>query len=172
MKKVFLIALVALIAAPSAGATLRMYGDVKQRHWRWAARANTNMPIPDARFALYSGHDPQYLPGLREMYLPRPGHGGWTYWDERVLFLHELGHVYDFRHLSRAERNLFRATAGTPFAWWSKKTEVPPGEIFAEQYSACALGMTLRERDAIPSVSYGWEPPSNVGLCPLIRSFY
>lgn len=171
MTRLILVALTAALLVPaSADATLRMYGDVKPRHFNWAAQASENVPLPDQRFTILSGSDPMYFPGLREMYLPQPGHGDWTYWDEKVLFLHELGHVYDFTHLNRRERNLFRAAVQTPFGWWSQTAKVPPGEMFAEQYAACALGMTLRERDAIPAVSYGWEPPSDIGLCALIRS--
>lgn len=172
--KAFLsVALVALVLIPAASADLRMYGDARPRHFNWAREASINVPLPDQRFTILSGSDPQYLVGLREMYLPRPGRNGWSYWDERVLFLHELGHVYDFRHLNRAERNEFRAAVQTPFGWWSTKTDVPPGEMFAEEYAACALGMTRAEVEAVPSVTYGWLPDPVVepGLCSLIRSF-
>lgn len=173
MKKIAIAVLVLLLTPASAGATLKMTGDARPRHFNWARAAQANVPLPDQRFRIYSDADPMYFPGLREMYLPQPGWGGWTYWDEHVLFLHELGHVFDFTHLSRAERNQFRALVGTPCSWWSKRCKLPPGEMFAEMYAACGLGMTKLEVDAVPSVSYGWTPPlgADATLCLLIRSF-
>jgi hypothetical protein len=164
--------LIALLAPASADATLRMTGDAKPRHFNWARQAQTNVPLPDAQFELLSGSDPQYLPDLHEMYLPRPGQGGWTYWDEHALFLHELGHVYDFTHLNQQKRNQFRAMVRTSCGWWSTRCEVPPGEMFAEQYAACALATTKASLDAVPTVTYGWLPPAETeaALCRFIQA--
>ena len=116
---------------------------MKPRHWNWA-RGQQNVPLPSARFTLYHDADPQYFPGLREMYLPTPGRGGWTYWDERVLFLHELGHVFDFTHLNRAERNQFRAAVGH-----SLLLVVDEGEGTAGRDVRRAV-FSLRSRDDLP----------------------
>jgi hypothetical protein len=177
----------ALIFASPAGAAagFRMYGQDKPRHWKWAREAQKNVPLPQVRITI-AGEDmlggASYHPSTKTLRLPKPGFGGWTYWDERVLFLHELGHAFDFRHLDRFERVEFRALAGTSCSWLSTRCflvgyprkatyNVPPAEMFAEAYSACALGMTLEARDEVPSVSYGWEPPegSDSALCDLIR---
>jgi hypothetical protein len=170
-------------AVEHADARLRMYGDAKPRHFNWARQAQQNVPLPDQRIRLVSGYDPTYFPVSREMFLPQSGWGGWTYWDERVLFLHELGHVFDSRQLSKAERTRFRILARTRCSWWSDRCylageprkedyNVPPGEMFAEMYAACALGMTKEQVDEVPSVSYGWVPPegTDAAFCTLIRA--
>jgi hypothetical protein len=174
--------LIALLAPASADATLRMYGDARPRHFNWAREAQTNVPLPDLRLTIWSGSDPMYDPTLNDLFLPQPGWGSWTYHDEKLLFLHELGHAFDFRHLNRSERDRFRAVAGTSCSWWSTRCylpgqphvaewNVPPGEMFAEMYAACALGLTRAEVEAQDYPSYGWQPPADTTdtLCDLIR---
>ena len=159
-----------------------MVGGVRPRHRAWARAAQRNVPLPDARISIVSGYDPEYVPALHTVFLPEPGRGGWTYYQEHVLFLHELGHVFDQMEMTPAARDRFRAAAGTTCRWWARhcftlnrrsgeRIDLPPGEMFAEAYEACALGMTRRQVDDSGAVTYGWDPPngSDELLCRVIR---
>jgi hypothetical protein len=176
LKALCAISILALIVPASVDAALRMNGDVRPRHWKWAAQAQVNVPLPNVRIKLISGYDPEYFPIEREMYLPQPGWGGWTYKDEHILFLHELGHAFDTTELNSKQRNQFRALIGTRCVWWSTrcwngKHTLPPGERFAEAYSACAIGLTREQLEERGYVSYGWHPHPSIEskLCDLIR---
>lgn len=174
--------LAALILAPAASA-VTLVGDVRPRHRNWVREARQQMPVAKVTLRLNRAGCPFvggacYDDETRELYLPLAGRGGWTYWDERVLFLHELGHAADLRHLNRAERSAFRAAVGTDCSWWSTRCpnpsagegeKLPPGERFAEMYAACALGMTREQVDAVPSVSYGWDPDPALDQSALCR---
>lgn len=193
---------VALAITSAAQATLKMDG-AKQRHWNWAKAAQAYVPLPDSRVWLigmdcplrgggacvtgrWNEDDPIAMTrqGGRwmVMWLPTPGVDGWSYADERSLFFHELGHVADFRHLTRVERERFRAAIGSSCSWWSEtctirrandplwSAKVPPGELFAEAYVACALNMSRQELEDTGVVTYGWQPPiGKTELCNLVR---
>jgi hypothetical protein len=127
----------------------------KPRHWNWAHAAQVNVPLPDARITLRSGYNPEYDFKAHILYLPQPGRDGWTYRAEHGLFLHELGHVYDYADMTPVRRDAFKATAQTSCSWWAKHCyslnrrsrqtiDLPPGEMFAEMYEACAMGMNAR----------------------------
>lgn len=160
-----------------------MGGDVKPRHWTWAAQAQTRVPLPNVQLSIVSDFDPMYDPITHKLYIPKPGWGGWTYRDERVLFLHELGHVFDYTEMNRAERDRFRAAIGTgKCSWWGTCTlwreglrdgVMEPGERFAEMYAACAIGKTREQVEAAGLPSYGWLPElgTDAALCYLIRAF-
>jgi hypothetical protein len=53
----------------------------------------------------------------------------------------------------------------------AKRSTLPPGEMFAVMYEACAMGMTREKVDDAGFNTYGWEPPdgSEAALCDLIR---
>lgn len=171
----FLIAvLLALVIVPSAASAtvqvgpLTLVGDIRPRHIAWAKQAQELMPLPRARIALagealFGGAEYDHI--ARTLYLPRGA--GWSYSDQRVLFLHELGHVADFHQLSHSERRGFLQALGLSCGWWATHCYtlrygallgLPPGEMFAEQYAACALGMTRRQIEDAGMVSYGWLP--------------
>jgi hypothetical protein len=169
--------LAALVAAlwlvpVSAASALEMGGNAKPRHWNWARAASVNVPLPDERITLSDGHDPEYLPEFKMLLLPSVGRGKYqeSYRQERYLFLHELGHVYDFANLRPADRTRFKRAVGTSCAWrakrcrswnWSNESvaDVSPSEMFAEMYAACALGLTRLQVDEQRFYSYGWMPP-------------
>jgi hypothetical protein len=175
-----------LLVPVSAASALEMGGDAKPRHWNWARAAAVNVPLPDARIVLMSGHDPEYLPEFKMLLLPAVGHGRYqeSYRSERYLFLHELGHVYDYTALRPADRARFKRAVGTTCAWraaqcrswnWWNETvvSVPPQEMYAEVYAACAIGLTRVQADEAAYPSYGWMPPQSVdqaGLCGLLRA--
>jgi hypothetical protein len=179
LKATALASLAALLFPLHAQATLRLHGsDVRPRHWNWAREAQKHVPLPDARIRIWSGYPASYAPAHRELYLPRPGLQGTTYWDERIALLHEFGHAFDFSVMDWADRRRFRTLVQTRCGWLSRRCHlsglnVPPVEMFADAYSACALGMTLREGAPLGLASYGWFPPegTDATLCSLIRSF-
>lgn len=183
----FAVAALVFSGAAPAQATLRMYGDARPRHWNWAREAQAHVPLPDVRVrfhrydcGLYGGacYEPGKSGRHGVLYLPGPQYDGWGYENERLLFLHELGHAFDYRHLDRSERDRFRTLVGTGCSWMSQRCflapgyNVPPAEMFAEIYAACALGLTRAEVEARGLVSYGWRPPADKdgALCDLIRS--
>jgi hypothetical protein len=184
VKSVLLLLVVFLVLPANADATLRMYGDVKPHHWTWARQASANVPLPDARLQVWLGYDPMYDPVERALMLPQAGKLGYDYQDEHILFLHELGHAYDMTGgLDRFERDAFRRANNTGCGWWSKRCRItwndgrrpllPPAEWFAEQYAACALGLTREQVDNGGYVTYGWQGPHyrDLALCNLIRTF-
>ena len=142
--------------------TLRMDGDAKARHFNWAATASARVPLPTAQFEIMSGnYDPEYLPAYKLMFLPSVGSRPWqeTYRQERYLFLHELGHVYDYSNLTPAKRAAFKQLVGTTCKWqaahcrswnWNNESvaDVAPVEMYAEAYVGCALGLTRVQVDA------------------------
>jgi hypothetical protein len=184
MKTLIVIAALALVLPAQSAATLRMKGDVKPHHWNWARQASLKVPLPDTRIQLYLGYSPAYDPVGHIMMLPRAGQLGFDYQDEHVLFLHELGHVYDFSGgLDQRERDAFRRANNTTCGWWSKRCRIswndgshpllPPAEWFAEQYAACALGLTREQMDNGSYLTYGWRGPHyrDMALCALLRTF-
>jgi hypothetical protein len=181
MKAITLAVCLALIVPNSASAGLKLTGDAKPRHFKWAALAQARVPLPNERIRIISDYDPMYVPGTHfsTIYLPKAGWGGWTYMDERTLFYHELGHSFDHAHMNKAERNSFRVLAGTSASWWNHNArwkdtnlKLAPAEMFGEMYASCAMGMTRESLTNKDIVSYGWVPPvgNDAAICELIRS--
>lgn len=149
----------------------------------WAGEAQ--VPLPAVRVGVYYG-DPATYPG-NQVYLPKVGRGGWTAEVVHGLFLHEMGHVFDRHDMTPALRQRFLQLAGVPTTcdrWWHAcKTArwvsgpnvyvtLPPGEMFAEEYAACGLGLTQRGYQDAGYNSYGWVPPPGTDesrMCSLIR---
>lgn len=194
---VFIMALVALVLAAPARADVHGFGmwHAKARQWAWVREAQANVPLPDEHVQIvedwnlwpvyYAAH-PGWLGQERSVIdLPRPGRNGDTYHEEHGLLLHELGHSFDHADLSPLERDRFKAIVGVTCSWWAKRcithpywwlpdwtVNLSPGEMFAEEYAACALGLTQEQyQDALYN-SYGWRPPAgtDAALCSLIRS--
>jgi hypothetical protein len=170
-----LLGLLALAAAPtSSGASARvgplaLTGSVKHRHVAWAREALPRMPLPRAKVRLVVGHYPDgggaaYVHERRTLWLPTfPAWVG----AERAYFLHELGHVADSHQLNPAERRAWMAAAGVPSCRWRKPcttrrygstVDIPPEEMFAELYYACAAGTTRAAIEAAGEPTYGWLP--------------
>ena len=72
--------------------------------------------------------------GLTTIYLAYP----LTEATRADLFMHELGHVFDLRHMNnRAARHVQSADRDRG-EWWDYYWN-PPGEMFADAYATCAL---------------------------------
>jgi len=178
--KLLIVAALALMLTPVASARLRMGGNVTAQNWAWAVDASHNVPLPDAGFVIRSGSGS--FDG-HTMTLPKVGQGRWTEISVHGAFLHELGHAYDFSNMTATRRVAFRRAMGVPSKckWWTPCLQtsnmwkgwdgVPPGEIFADEYAACALNLTQREYIAAGYASYGWLPSegSDEIFCGLIR---
>jgi hypothetical protein len=163
-----------------------MHG-AQARHWEWASEAQQHVPLPDASITVVDG-GPRYIPSLRLLVVPFSNLGaekrlGWNEHTEHGLFLHELGHAYDYANMTPARRASFKTLAGTTCSWWARHcvtdrwvsgpgvtVDIPPGEMFAEMYAACALGLTERAYQDAGFNSYGWVPPPGTDeqLCALI----
>jgi hypothetical protein len=153
---------------------------------QWAAAAK--VPLPQER--VWVGFGDPFTPfGSREIFLPSCCTKGWTHLAIQGLLFHELGHVFDRITMNPALRAEFRQIAGVPRGWyWWKplKTyreiqysplkyeiiKIAPGEMFAEEYAACALGLTQIGYQDAGYDSYGWTPPagSDAAMCSLIDS--
>lgn len=174
--------------APNGGSRLRfdLYGPHLAGNGMRVWAHESAAPLPQVKIWVGYG-DPVTYPGP-EVYLPRVGSGGWTALAVRGLFYHELGHVFDHNYMTNSLRDEFRQEAGVPsscWRWWHNcKTvrwvtaanyyiSIPPGEMFAEEYAACSLGLTQREYQDARYNSYGWVPPRGTDetkLCGLISS--
>lgn len=150
----------------------------------WAA--GSQVPLPPVRVWIGWGN-PMSPWRSHEIDLPSCCTLGWTHLAIQGLFFHELGHVFDRTAMTPALRARFRSLVGVPQSvnWWLPLRTVrwvtapdyyitiSLGEMFAEEYAACALGLTQREYQDAGYNSYGWVPPQGVdesALCALIRS--
>lgn len=61
--------------------------------------------------------------------------------EERWAFMHELGHVADFRHVSAVERRALLRALRMDGEWWpdTKNRIEVPGERYADAYADCAV---------------------------------
>ena len=150
----------------------------------WALQ--DQMPLPQVSIWIGYG-DPVLYPG-NQMYLPRVGGGGWSALAVRGLFFHEIGHVYDAKYMTPDLRKQFMEAIGIypTCSKWLRKCRtvrwvvndhyyitIPPVEMFAEEYAACALGLTQRGYQDAGYNTYGWVPPKGTdetALCDLMRS--
>ena len=169
----------ALVNTTTAQA-LNMSGNVKPRHWAWAKQAQQRgVPLPSASVKVYPGDfDPMYDPAKRIMYIPDENRK-----QEHILFLHELGHVFDYHNLNQLERKKFKILINSRCAWWSpacklwrygyRESNLEPGEIFAEMYAACAIGLTREQIEDRDYVSYGYipDPAIEPKICQAIKSY-
>lgn len=162
----------------------------------WATEAEANVPLPTAHLVLRYGDPATYFDNYgdpfpvrtAEVDLPRVGRQGWTAEAVHGDFVHEVGHVFDHYYMTPALRRTFMWDAGAPTTctrWWGDCKTVrwivndhsyitlPPAEMFAEEYAACALGLTQRQYQDAGYNSYGWVPARGVldsTLCGVIRS--
>lgn len=175
---VLVVAACALVLAPVASARFKLRGNVRPQLWAWAREAAVNVPLPNVTVRVVVGYNPFWQPRTRTLYLPR----GWSDQAVHGLFLHELGHAFDTVEMTRTSRSAFSTLAGTTCGWWQRPCEslnrrsgqtilIPPAEMFAEAYDACALGLTRHQVDDAGFNTYGWDPPdgSDAALCDLIR---
>lgn len=86
---------------------------------------------------------------------------------KRLVFSHELGHRFDYRVMTPAARDAFRALIGTRRPWRAAPNS--PHEQFAEAYGLCLRHRVIaRDRDA---GNYGYWPTRGTHrrVCRLIR---
>lgn len=85
----------------------------------------------------------------------------------RSVFLHEVGHVYDFQVMRAVDRADFSALVGRAGLDWHYRPETqggaPTSELFAAAYSDCATNGS--------SGQYGWSPTRTQHdmACTIIR---
>lgn len=150
----------------------------------WAVESQ--MPAPPVPVWINFG-DAMYSYGTDTIYLPSCCREGWTHLAIRGLLFHELGHVYDHTSMTPTLRAEFRQTVGVPLGWnwWApirtvrwvvndhSYIRIAPGEMFAEEYAACSLGLTQLQYQEAGYNTYGWVPPEGTDeprLCDLIAS--
>jgi len=160
-----------LIFTPVSNAgRFRLVGpDVRAPITTWLKASHA--PLPPATITLVVGEDPGYEPESRTVSIPKGGKLGWTVADERLELFHELGHAFDYTVMRPSGRNEFRKLAQTTCKWWDdcqvpnilcqcgEILDVPPGEMFAEEYAAYSLNMTRTQVDDSGVPTYGWTPP-------------
>ena len=102
-----------------------------------------------------------YSNRLRTVYIRR------TVSDMRGTLYHELGHLFDFRLMSRGERRIYKRLVGQRGRAWFGGVN-PPGEQFAEAYSLCASRRRLA-RTAHGHYGFRTSPRRHRAVCSLIR---
>lgn len=194
MRRALLVAvLVALAGASSAPAArpwspaapgfrlVGVHGLALMRGWA----ASSRMPLP-AETVFVGVGDPMAPWGGNEIDLPECCALGWSHLAIEGDFFHELGHLFDRLRMTPELRAEFRTLAGLPASWpWWRPVRtirwvtgpgyvirIAPGEVFAEEYAACSLGLTQRGYQDAGFNSYGWVPPAGTdesALCGLIE---
>ena len=170
------------LAAPSARPGLPAPGKAEARtltavsksgkrlrgpYQRWIDRAKAPTVSGRVRIVLTGCPGRPHLAGcvytnrLRTIYMKR------SVSDPRNTLYHELGHLFDFRLMSRGERRIYKRLIGQRKRAWFGGVN-PPGEQFAEAYALCA------ERRRIARVArghYGFRtsPRRHRAVCALIR---
>ena len=71
-------------------------------------------------------------------------------WRWMPTLAHELGHVWDYQHMTDDSRRKFAALVREPGSdWWAAGVtglgDLPPAELFADAYSLCAMGARYRD---------------------------
>ena len=87
---------------------------------------------------------------------------------DRVTLLHELGHIFDGRVLTDADRARLQALLGRPGAWDGPAADDPPHEQFAEAYALCARHPRLRAT-RLGMYGYVATPARHRAVCAVIR---
>jgi hypothetical protein len=87
--------------------------------------------------------------------------------DLRWTLLHELGHVFDDRVLTAADRAAFKGAIRYSGAWTSG--DEPAGERFAEAYAGCALYAHAPYGGLQGQYGYTAGPQTFRRVCELIR---
>jgi hypothetical protein len=87
--------------------------------------------------------------------------------DVRWTLMHELGHVFDDRVLTRAERAAFKRVIRYSGAWATGAE--PAGERFAEAYAGCAIYARAPYGGLDADYGYSAGPETFARVCALIR---
>lgn len=163
---------VSVMAPPTADAGALIH----KAHWRYQNWMDTsNMPAPPGRITFTLAG----CPGWEEVScaIDNPRHIPDEVWitpvhfGDRGVFLHEIGHIFDFQVMTAEDRTAFLAVAGLPKdRYWraaelSPRPTAPPSELFASAYAACATGHRMLGM-------YGWQPTHEVhaASCQIIEN--
>lgn len=133
----------------------------------WADTASTRVPVPPAQVQIAGcsiENGELWSCALRPATISiAPNHVS-----SRAVFLHELGHIFDFNQMTSAARFKFRRIAGIADSepW---RSFAGPQEVFASAYGLCARYDTL---PAEYETQYGWRPTGaqHKTACDLIRA--
>jgi hypothetical protein len=87
--------------------------------------------------------------------------------DVRWTLMHELGHVFDDRVLTGADRAAFKRVIGYSGAWTTGAE--PAGERFAEAYAGCAIYARAPYGGLEGEYGYTAGPQTFARVCGLIR---
>ena len=117
------------------------------KHRLWLRQANG--PLPDPLPPIRKGCCPSYKRCLsccnhpNAIYLSR-----WD-WKHQPTFYHELGHWFDYQHLSEDDRQEIRARYGWPVGawWWEENPETAWNEPNCERFAKAYTRMLLHPRD-------------------------
>lgn len=90
----------------------------------------------------------------------------------RGMFLHEVGHHFDYQVMTDGDRDYFRGLIGDSRPWRADGGN-SPHEVFAEAWRACAQYRT-RPPAQIGGWGYGFNPPPERfrTICRFIRNAY
>lgn len=175
--RLFIVLLALAFATPAHAGTTLIASDGSERpepyqSWVDASR----VPTPDARIALHLAPCP-FNPA-RSCANPQ----GWIFlYTEHAegtwkwAFLHELGHHFDYNHMTNGARLRFRRIIAERRAWRSSPNS--PHEQFAEAWSQCArsdrwlFGYESRYAES-PEYAYRYRPTleQHRRVCALVRA--
>jgi hypothetical protein len=92
---------------------------------------------------------------------------------DRFNRLHELGHVFDARYLTDANRAWFARKLGMAGPWLTGRTGIATaGEQFADAYANCVMGNGYGRRGGMweSSYDYNFQPRRHRRICLAIEA--
>lgn len=137
-----------------------------------ATYASNYVQLPQAHVAVLDRACPAYAAnsGVSCVYADNPN-VIYTDQKDQWIFLHELGHVYDFTKTMKPwQRLAFRVIMRDFRPWMSTKTQTGMSEKFADAYANCALG--LEPSDPLyPITGYNYKPTTIQShlICNMLR---
>jgi hypothetical protein len=84
-----------------------------------------------------------------------------------MVFLHELGHVFDATVLVDSDRDEFKRIHGRQAVWFAGKES--PREWFGDAYALCARKRAISRRPASLAYRYAPTPARHAATCRLIE---
>ena len=144
-------------------------GHVLKRHQAFV-RASLVAPPPGRVMVRFSGcpRFPRFT-GCVQMWRPRTIYLQRRLADERMVFYHELGHVFDKTVLLDADRAEFKRIQGRAVGvfWWAGDRS--PREWFADAYALCARKRSISRRPRPSDSGYAPTPARHAASCRLIN---
>lgn len=145
-------------------------GHVLKRHQAFVRAAL--VPAPPGRVMVRFSGCPRFprFTGCVQMWRPRTIYLQRRLADERMVFLHELGHVFDKTVMLDADRAEFKRIQGRAarVLWWVGANS--PREWFADAYALCARKRSISRRPAASDSGYAPTPARHAASCRLIEA--